>query len=82
MRNNKLTKKEQAMERALVQGKYQPVNKLEFEAIAQAVSRRKKDAVLNIRVNSEDLDNIREKASRLGVPYQTLISELLHHFAA
>jgi predicted DNA binding CopG/RHH family protein len=81
MRNIKLTKKEKALESALVKGKYQPVHKLEFEAIAQAVSRRKKDAVLNIRVNSEDLDNIREKSNRLGVPYQTLISELIHQFA-
>ena len=78
----KLNKKEQAIERALVRGEYQPVAKGDFENIAMAVARRKKDAVLNIRVNSDDLNNIKEKANRLKVPYQTFISELLHHFAA
>ena len=78
----KLNKKEQAIERALVRGEYRPVAKEDFENIAMAVARRKKDAVLNIRVNSDDLNNIKEKANRLKVPYQTFISELLHHFAA
>ena len=44
--------------------------------------RRKKDAVLNMRVNRQDLAGLKQKARRLGVPYQSFISELLHHFAA
>jgi len=82
MKKMKLTKKEHAIERGLIRGDYQPVSDEEFERIAEAVSRRKKDAVLNIRVNSEDLEAIRQKAKKMGVPYQTLISELIHRFAA
>ena len=82
MKMKKLTKKEQTVEKALVRGDYRPVSKDAFENIALAVARRKKDAVLNIRVNSEDLNNIKQKASRLKIPYQTFISELLHQIAA
>jgi len=82
MKMKKLTKNERAIEKALVSGEYRPVSKKDLDEIVLAVSRRRKDAVLNIRVNSEDLENLRQKAKRLGVPYQTFISELLHRFAA
>jgi predicted DNA binding CopG/RHH family protein len=42
---------------------------------------RKKDAVLNIRVNREDLKNIKRKAKKYGIRYQTLISEWIHRIA-
>ena len=40
-----------------------------------------RDAVLNIRVNSWDLAQIKQKAQKLGIKYQTLISEILHKVA-
>lgn len=80
--STKLTKKEKAIENALVRGDYRPASKAHFEMIAESIARRKKDAVLNLRVNSEDLDSIKRKAKKLGIPYQTFISELLHRFAA
>lgn len=81
MRQSKLSRSEQGIERALVQGEYVDVGRAEFETIAQAVARRRKDAVLNIRVNSDDLKAIKAKAKQHGVKYQTLISELLHRVA-
>jgi predicted DNA binding CopG/RHH family protein len=78
----KLTKSERAIEQALLRGEYQDVNKSSFEEIAQAIARRRKDAVISIRVNSQDLKQIKGKARRLGVRYQTLISEVLHRVAA
>ncbi|NNN07282.1 MAG: antitoxin [Elusimicrobia bacterium] len=80
-KNMKLSKSEQAIERAVGRGEYRPASREEFERIAEAISRRKKDAVLNIRINSQDLKNIKEKAKRQGVPYQTFVSELIHHYA-
>lgn len=82
MRKKRLAKKEQAIEKALIRGEYQAVSKAELNDIADAIERRKKDAVLNIRINRNDLKSIREKADKLGVPYQTLVSEVLHRFAA
>lgn len=81
MRKIRLTRQEKAIESSLLEGEYVDVGKDEFEMIAQAIANRKKDAVLNIRVNSQDLKNIRQKAKRLGIRYQTFISELLHRIA-
>ena len=82
MKKIKLIKEERAIEKALIRGEYKPAGKAEFERVAEAIVRRRKDAVLNIRVNSKDIQCIKQKATRLGVPYQTLITELLHRFAA
>jgi len=79
MRRIKLTKAEQAIEDSLDQ--YVPVDKEEYEQIVHAIAARKKDAVLNIRVNSRDLTTIKQKAKKLGIKYQTFISELLHRVA-
>lgn len=79
MRKIKLTKEEQAIEDSLEN--YVPVNEQEYEQIIHAIAARKKDAVLNIRVNSRDLASIKQKAGRLGVRYQTFISEVIHRIA-
>ncbi len=81
MRQVKLTRQEKAIENALIRGEYRNVPKSEFETIAQAVAHRKKDAVLNIRVNSQDLESVKEKARKLGVKYQAFLSEIIHRVA-
>lgn len=40
-----------------------------------------KNAVLNIRINSEDPRHLKQKVKKLGVPCQTFISEILRHYA-
>ncbi len=77
----KLTKQEKAIENALLKGEYKDASKSEFNAIAESIAARKKDAVLNIRVNSKDLNSIREKAKKFGIKYQTFIAELIHRVA-
>ena len=79
MRKIKLTREEQAIEDNLEH--FVPVDKQEYEQIVNAIAARKKDAVLNIRVNSHDLANIKHKAHKLGIRYQTFISEIIHRVA-
>ena len=81
MREISLTRQEKAIEDSLLRGEYINVSKEDFANIAKAIAARKKDAVLNIRVNSSDLASIKQKAQRLGIKYQTLISEVLHRIA-
>lgn len=81
MSKKALSPEEKAIEKSLVRGEYKAVSKSEYESVVQAIMQRKRDAVLNIRVNGEDLKRIKEKAKRLGVGYQTFLSELIHHFA-
>ena len=40
----------------------------------------KKDARINIRLSSRDLRSLQARALREGVPYQTLVSSVLHKF--
>ncbi len=82
MKKIKLSRSEKAIEQALLRGEYRPVKQAEFDRIAEAAARRKKDAVLNIRINSQDLANIKDKARRMGIPYQSFVSELIHRYAA
>jgi len=79
MRRIKLTKEERWIEDHAEE--FVPVSREEYNEIVEALEARKKDAVLNLRVNSHDLETIKQKARKLGVKYQTFISELLHRVA-
>lgn len=37
---------------------------------------------INIRLNVNDLKEIRKEAERLGLPYQTYIGSILHRYAS
>ncbi len=61
--------------------RYVSVSKAEFRRMAGAIKARKKNAVLNVRIKQGDLDNLKLKAERLGVQYQTFILGILHKIA-
>ena len=82
MRESKLTREEKAIEGALLRGEYVSVPKHEFEAIKKSIEARRKNAVLNIRINQGDLNTLKDKAKRIGVKYQTFIAEILHNVAS
>ena len=50
----------------------------QHKAIAEATF--KKDARINIRLSSRDLRSLQARALREGIPYQTLVSSVLHKF--
>lgn len=77
----RLTKEEKEIESSLLKGELVDIKPAEFKEIAQAIKARQKDSVLNIRMNSRDLKKIKLKAAKLGVKYQSFISELLHRVA-
>lgn len=54
----------------------------EFTAkIKEAIDQWKKDTVLNMRINGEDVMLLRQKAEKLGLKYQTFIAQILHRVA-
>ena len=81
MKQVKLTKKEKEIENALLQNEFVNLDKHDLSELSKALERRKKDTVLNIRVNSQDLKSIKIKAKKLGVKYQTFLSEIIHKVA-
>lgn len=81
MNKFKLTREERAIEAAVLRGEYRDVSPEKFKAIADALGRARKDAVISIRLNSSDLAGIKKKAKARGIPYQTFIAELIHYYA-
>ncbi|MDD2679614.1 MAG: hypothetical protein PHO03_02265 [Candidatus Omnitrophica bacterium] len=75
----KLTKEEQWIEDHAEE--FVPVRGPLYDAIVVALERKKKEMVLNMRINGDDLKAIKQKAHKAGVKYQTLISEILHRVA-
>jgi predicted DNA binding CopG/RHH family protein len=41
-----------------------------------------KDRRVNIRISSKDLDGVQKKALEEGIPYQTLISSVIHKYVS
>jgi predicted DNA binding CopG/RHH family protein len=80
-RKMKLTRYEREIEAASERGEYVDADPQTLKKIAAMLEVRKKDAVLNIRINNGDLQSLKQKAAKLGVKYQTFISEILHRVA-
>jgi len=47
-----------------------------------AAATLRKDRRVNLRISSRDLDAIKKRALLEGLPYQTLISSVIHKYAA
>ena len=52
------------------------------DALLAAKNFSKKSQRINIRMNEFDLSHIKRRAAQEGIPYQTLISSILHKYAA
>jgi predicted DNA binding CopG/RHH family protein len=52
--------------------------KEQYRAYARATFR--KDKRVNIRISEKDLRDLQKRAMRQGIPYQTLISSVLHKY--
>jgi len=62
---------------------WQPVKNIDQEkekAIAAARNTLKKDKRINLRLTQKDYHQIQIKAIKEGIPYQTLISSLVHKY--
>ncbi len=57
-----------------------PERKQALAEAAQATS--KKDRRINIRISSRDLSSLQRRALEEGVPYQTLVSSVLHKYVS
>ncbi len=81
MKKLKLTKEEKKIEEALLRNEYTPVTGAELREITDAIHARKKDVMMTIRVNGNDIKLIKKKAKKKGLKYQTFITEILHRVA-
>lgn len=83
----KLDREEQELSDAIERGEFKEVEHMEEEKkrlvsyAKYTLALEKKDKRINIRVKHSDLDTIRHRAEQNGLPYQTLMSTILHQFA-
>lgn len=79
----KLDSEEEEILEAFESGKLERVENTENEikrhkVLAEATF--EKDARINIQLSSRDLRALQARALREGIPYQTLVSSILHKF--
>lgn len=79
----KLDKNEKELLASFERGEWKSVKglpdaKKHFRETARETLR--KDKRINIRLSQKDLEGIQAKAARDGMPYQTLISSIIHKF--
>ena len=80
---NKLDAEEKALLKSFEAGEWRPVavgQKKRYQHYAQASL--KKDRRVNIRISQKDLYEIQKRALEDGMPYQTLMSSVLHKFVS
>jgi len=59
---------------------YRPVTKKERRKIETLLGKIRKSRSINIRIAEHVLDELKRRSQREGLPYQTLISSILHKY--
>ncbi|MCK4540788.1 MAG: antitoxin [Spirochaetales bacterium] len=80
---NRYSKEELDIVEAIEGGKFKSIESLDEEKkrySEYAANTLRKDKRVNIRISERDLQSIQRKAIEEGIPYQTLISSLLHKY--
>lgn len=82
-----LDKEELELSRSLDRGEWKTVSNLEEEREKAKIAannyfRKSKEKRICIRVFSNDLEKIRTIAEEEGLPYQTLVTSVLHKYAS
>jgi len=84
MSNTKLSKEEKDILKDFESNQFKSVltskRKKYIKAVAEETFR--KDKRINIRISSRDLESIQRRALEEGIPYQTLVSSILHKYVS
>jgi len=80
-----LDKDEDELIAAYDRGAFRPVKSQERarqEAMEAARRYTRKDARINIRLSTADLEMLKRRAAEEGLPYQSLIASILHKYVS
>ena len=61
---------------------YRPIDKKEARRITAIIGRVRKSRSVNIRIAESVLEALKRRAIQEGLPYQTLISSILHKYVS
>lgn len=84
MKDPKLSSEEREILEAFEAGEFKSVLTPERRRFLKATAKDtfKKDKRINIRISSRDLESIQRRALEEGIPYQTLVSSILHKYVS
>jgi len=84
MNQIKLSNEEQEILKDFEAGEFQSVLSDERRKSLQEMAKQtvKKDKRINIRISSRDLESLQRRALAEGIPYQTLVSSVLHKYVS
>ncbi len=81
----KLDKDEKEILGSYENGEWKPVSDRSQELSRlrdYATATFKKDRRINVRISSKDLNALQKRALEEGIPYQTLVSSILHKYVS
>jgi predicted DNA binding CopG/RHH family protein len=85
MKKTILNEEEREILESYERGEWKPVKnqKAEIKKLREyARNTLQKDKRINIRMSSKDLDQVQVIAAQEGIPYQTLISSIIHKYVS
>ena len=84
MSDPKLDKEEKQILKDFEEGEFKSVLTPKRKEMLQTTARAafKKDKRINIRISSRDLESLQRRALEEGIPYQTLVSSVLHKYVS
>jgi len=80
-----LDKDEEELISEYERGAFRPVKNQDMarkEAMEAARRYTRKDARINIRLSTADLEMLKQRAAEEGLPYQSLIASILHKYVS
>ncbi len=80
-----IDEEERDLMNSLEKGEWEEIEESEeyrLQAKRYAEATMKKDKRMNIRISERDLKNLKIKAMEEGLPYQTLVSMILHKYVS
>ena len=78
MRKIKLNKLEQNIENDILE--YKTVSSAKKNKVKNIIKKANEKKNINLRVNGQDLELLKIRAEHEGIPYQTLLSSVIHKF--
>jgi len=81
MKKQYLDAEEKEIMEAIEKDEFVPLTGIELKRVADAIAARKKDMILTIRVNRNDINRIKKMAEKRKIPYQSYLSEIIHRIS-
>ena len=61
-------------------GSFIPLSNAEIQEVDSIINAANKTKNINIRISAFDIEKVKQKSAEEGIPYQTLISSIIHKY--